>query len=78
MTENDNTEFLPCPFCGGDGIWFTDSINQIFSHKLSGTVSCETKDCPRRSGAFYSTREIALKAWNKRVATECDTKQKEL
>jgi len=55
---NDQTKLLPCPFCGGPAIRFTDRMPM---------VECESIDCfgPRTTAG---TIEDAVAQWNTRAA----------
>lgn len=52
-------ELKPCPFCGGK------------AHIMRGGhwIACE--DCQSESG-YYSTKEEAIEAWNRRVDNAAD------
>ena len=59
MTEEQNEELLPCPFCGSDHI--TELSNRGFMY-----VRCE--DCRTQTRGYKQYAE-ARAAWNRRVET---------
>ncbi len=64
MTDNQTTELLPCPFCGGEA-------NIIDHHNDDGSVSvgCNNDTCLGFSGLgwLYKTEAEAISAWNTRA-----------
>ena len=59
----------PCPFCGGQPVWF-EAIRQVDFGPDPNCVygiMCMTKGCIANSDAnFYTTRDAAGVAWNRR------------
>ena len=59
----------PCPFCGGKGeLW-----NNKLTYRLYGVI-CEECDCMT---PYFTTREEAIEAWNRREPMDEIVKQLE-
>ena len=57
-----NKELRRCPFCGGEGeLW-----NNKLTYRLYGVI-CEECDCMT---PYFTTREEAIEAWNRRKPLE--------
>lgn len=56
------TELKPCPFCGGKAMMI------VLPYARKRFVKCENQCCEQN--AIYSTREEAIKAWNRRANYE--------
>ena len=54
-------ELKPCPFCGAEG----KLIRHIY-HKLNDTFGVECLGCKAQTWQFFSDREDAIEAWNRR------------
>ena len=64
MEMDGDKEILPCPFCGGESVCDTTSINGDSYH-----VSCLTMMCHGNiymPNFSYHSRETAIEAWNER------------
>lgn len=61
LAKHEPEELLPCPFCGSN---VTLEASVICKGKF--VVMCSNSDC-YSSFAAFTTEEIAIKAWNKRV-----------
>lgn len=68
IEEQDEKELLPCPFCGAAAF--------IWQMHTGSKVSC-SKDCvtmPSRFDMGFTSREIAIKFWNRRTLREKEGK----
>lgn len=58
---------LPCPFCGGDAMWFShmrwDENREAYREEYS--VKCLEVWCLARTSR-WDTKEDAIAAWNRR------------
>ena len=59
------TELKPCPFCGGEAIIVNEATRKnVYEEAIKGTATgCRNCGCQM----FNRNRELAIKAWNKRV-----------
>ena len=58
-------ELLPCPFCGNTEI-------ELINTGLRFFVGCYSKSCDKMfdeglETGYYKSKQLAIKAWNKRV-----------
>lgn len=63
----------PCPFCGGEAIIVYEAIREsVYGETIRGTtIGCRDCECHM----FYTNRELAIEAWNKRVPQRTATMQ---
>ena len=63
-------EVKNCPFCGEKAEIFTSEDIYSWKPTLNFGVGCKTEDCYGEQCfdlAYFSTKEDALKSWNKRA-----------
>lgn len=60
----NNTELLPCPFCGDD--WYVDILHDDDGTWTVGCFAHEEGGCGVKNDN-NTTREWAIKNWNKRI-----------
>lgn len=68
-TDNQTTELLPCPFCGGEAEPFNPFDN------ADGTWCVLCSECAAATG-FEQTEAEAIAAWNARAERTCELKGK--
>lgn len=58
----NETDLLPCPFCGSDAVVARDFTGLV----RYWSVQCKNEDCLARSGYHLKARS-AMEQWNKRA-----------
>lgn len=60
-------ETKPCPFCGSNPFYFTDTVAHITMGELTThTLRCSNIDCPC-SMKTAKGKEALIKMWNRRT-----------
>lgn len=67
MNEDDATELLPCPFCGG-GASITEDNYKGMRNGVVFIVGCDNEECDLQFPGC-DTRTLATKIWNRRAAS---------
>ena len=58
-------ELKPCPFCGSDRVYYTETDEQNYPDHVEGFIWCH--GCGFTSDVFLDL-EIAAEKWNRRVS----------
>ena len=69
--ETSNDELLPCPFCGGEPIWYLKGNAERIGYKRIITIKCPQCRATQETGVLYLSTEAgceaAVKNWNTRI-----------
>ncbi|MBO0358644.1 Lar family restriction alleviation protein [Hymenobacter sp. BT186] len=73
MTENQTTELLPCPFCGGELRWLDSWARSFNPPRKYLEIHHDSEDCFIRKGIIFSSDEKReklpefIRKWNTRA-----------
>ena len=89
MTEQEQVQLLPCPFCGGDGSFYLVAGSYGYYSSKTG-ARCGNGDCPvqpkiafddegfdwdKRKHIALKSKASAVTAWNTRHTAKIDGEQ---